>query len=345
MCDYLDNDLKYIYSKTDSILYNLHKKKILLTGGTGFIGKWLLEYFLWVNKNKLAEIEVFVISRNPESFLEKFSRFIASEINFIEGDILTFDFDSLGSCDHIIHAAADADAKLNYEDPLRMINTVVFGTRNVFDYGVRVKAQKILYLSSGAVYGVQPPELRSFPENYPGGPDFIDTSSAYAESKRLAELYAACYANQYGLNITIARCFAFVGPYLPLDKHFAIGNFILNGLRGEDIIIRGNGIPLRSYMYSADLVIWLLFCLINGKKGQAYNVGSDYAISILDLANEVSRFFPSVSVKVLGKISPTDRNQNYVPCTEKIKSELKVPGIVPLKEAIHRTVQFYLKNG
>jgi nucleoside-diphosphate-sugar epimerase len=123
--------------------------------------------------------------------------------------------------------------------------------------------------------------------------------------------------------------------------HFAVGNFIGNGLRGEEIIIKGNGLPLRSYMYAADLIIWLFYVLFKGKNGEAYNIGSDKAVSIKELAMEVAQFFPDLSVKVLGQENPTDRNQNYVPGTDKIKSELDIPNILSLNEAIHRTIKYH----
>lgn len=340
----LQNDLDYIFIKTSHLINELDGKTIFITGGTGFIGKWILEYFLWLNQYKSIAINIIVLSRNPDFFLEKFPKFIVPFIQFVKGDVTEFDYDKLPHSDIIIHAATEADAKLNHEQPLKMINTIVEGTRKVFDYGVKVKSQKVLYLSSGAVYGIQPDNIVGFSENYYGGPNVLNTASAYSEAKRFSELYCSCYQKQYQMNVVIARCFAFVGPYLPLDMHFAIGNFIGNGLKDEDIIIKGNGRPLRSYMYAADLVIWLLYTLLRGESGQAYNIGSEKSFSIKELAIEVAKFFPKLSVKVLGESNPTDRNQNYIPCIKKIKTELAVPEILSLQEAIGRTIMFHTSD-
>ena len=337
----LDNDLAYIFSKTEFLLNKLDGKTVVITGGTGFIGKWILEYFLYLVRNKFTNVKVIILSRDPDFFLNQYPHFRFPHFQFIQGEIISFDYNKLPHADVIIHAATDASAKLNNEQPLRMIDTIVEGTRKVLDYAVRVKSIKVLYLSSGAVYGVQPDEMPGFPENYYGGPNILLTSSAYSEAKRLAELSCVCYQKQHQLNVTIARCFAFVGPYLPLDMHFAIGNFIGNGIKGEDIIIKGDGKPLRSYMYAADLVIWLIYLLLHGENNVAYNVGSDVAISIKELAYEVAKFFPKVSVQILGMISPTDRNQNYVPNVNKIKTDLHVPEILGISESIRRTIMFH----
>lgn len=341
MVQRLKNDNSYIYSKTSQFVNNLSKKTILLTGGTGFIGKWFLEFFLFLFKEKKIDLNVIVLSRNPDLFLKKYPKFNSSFLQFFEGDIVEFDFNLLPHCDFIIHAAAETNAQINLQHPLKIIDTVVNGTRKVLDFGVKINTTETLFLSSGAVYGVQPDNISGFSEDYEGGPGILSKLSSYAEAKRLAELICICYNEQYQMNISIARCFAFVGPYLPLEQHFAIGNFIRNGLNGEDIIVKGNGAPLRSYMYAADLVIWLLYIIFTGKSGQAYNVGSDNPISIKELAFEVANFFPDLSVKILGQVSSTDRNQDYIPNINKIKTELAVPAILTLKEAIHRTVQFY----
>ncbi len=226
-----------------------------------------------------------------------------------------------------------------------MLDTITEGTRKILELARKQKGLKgFLLTSSGAVYGKQPEDVTNMKETDGFPIDINNTSSAYAEGKRLSELYCSIYAKQYNIPVKIARCFAFVGPYLPLDKHFAIGNFIRNGLKGEDIIIKGDGAPLRSYLYSVDLIAWLIYILLKGENGAAYNVGSEVSISIKDLAKEVAKFFPKVSVKVLNQVYSTDRNQNYLPNINKIRNNLHVPEILSLSESIQRTIQFYKEN-
>lgn len=337
-------DIKYILDHTCNLFQGLTGKKILLTGGTGFFGKWFLESFLFAINNRSLDIQVYILSRNPEVFNIRFPQLYQNPcFTYLKGDVTNFAFPEL-HVDYIIHAATEASAKLNHEQPLVMIDSIINGTRNVLEFARKRNVKRMLYISSGAVYGVQPDGLKGFPEDYSGSPNPLIPLSAYAEAKRTAELLCACYCKQYQIEIPVARCFAFVGPYLDLNAHFAIGNFIRNGLNGENIIIKGDGKPLRSYMYAADLVIWLLHIFMHGRSAVAYNVGSDEAVSIKELAYKVASFFPGLKVEILNQTSPTDRNQNYIPDVSKFKKEFNLNQNIDLKNAIQKTISYYLKE-
>jgi dTDP-glucose 4,6-dehydratase len=129
-----------------------------------------------------------------------------------------------------------------------------------------------------------------------------------------------------------------------LEKHYAIGNFINDGLNGRNIAISGDGKPLRSYMYAADLVVWLLTLLLKGKIGEAYNVGSDIPISIAELALKIAELFPGISVNILNQNRATDRNQNYVPDVSKFKNKFELNQNIGLEIAIQRTIEYYKNN-
>ena len=198
-----------------------------------------------------------------------------------------------------------------------------------------------MLISSGAVYGKQPPELSHIPEDYSGAPDPTQPASAYGEAKRLAELLCAIYQKEYGLETTIARCFAFVGPYLNLNIHYAIGNFIQDGLTGSPISVSGDGTPYRSYLYAADLAIWLWTILFRGAPGEAYNVGSDDAITIRDLAYEVAASFPNSPEVVIAKNpTPGKPPERYVPSVRKSRESLGLNSWIKLDEALHRTIKW-----
>jgi len=342
MANPLASDLDHILAHTEGLWEELRGQRIFITGGTGFFGCWLLESFAWANDKLGLDASALVLTRNLEAFRRR-APHLASHpaIHFHSGDVRNFDFPD-STFLHIIHAATESNAKLNEENPLEMFNAIVEGTRHTLEFSRQCGAKKFLLTSSGAVYGKQPPDLTHIPEDYRGGPDATDPHSAYGEGKRAAEILCTLYAKQYGLETKIARCFAFVGPYLPLDIHFAIGNFIRDGLRGGPIQVKGDGTPYRSYLYAADLAIWLWTVLLRGKACRPYNVGSEENLTIRDLAKTVAQVFkPPVEVRVTKETVPGQQIERYVPSTHRAQTELGLKMRVALPEAIRRTARWY----
>jgi dTDP-glucose 4,6-dehydratase len=184
--------------------------------------------------------------------------------------------------------------------------------------------------------------MARLPETYGGGPDPTDPRSVYAEGKRLAELQCALYARNRGLECALARCFAFVGPYLPLDVHFAIGNFIGDCLQQRPIEISGDGTAYRSYLYAADLAIWLWTILVRGESCRPYNVGSEQAWSIAGLAAEVAAALePSTAIRVRGLPRPGAACDRYIPDTGRARLELGLRELISLPDAIRRTAEWH----
>ena len=182
-----------------------------------------------------------------------------------------------------------------------MFETNLEGTRHTLAFARACKARKFLLTSSGAVYGKQPSELSHISEDFRGAPDIADLNAAYGHGKRAAEFLCVAYSEEFGLTVKLARCFAFVGPYLPLDSGFAIGNFIRDGLEGKPVQVKGDGTQYRSYLYAADLAIWLWTILFKGQSGRPYNVGSGEDLTVQELSNIVAKAFPNIDVQIAKK--------------------------------------------
>jgi dTDP-glucose 4,6-dehydratase len=336
-------DLDHILQHTAEVWDELRGSRIFITGGTGFFGCWLLESFAWANDKLNLGAEAVVLTRNREAFRDKAAHLAGhAAIKLHQGDICEFDFPA-GGFSHVIHAATESSTGLNEREPLRMLDSIVTGTRRTLDFAVAAGARKFLLTSSGMVYGKQPPELTHVPETYAGAPDPADPRSAYAEGKRVAELTCAIYHQAHGIETKIARCFAFVGPYLPLEAHFAAGNFIRDAMAGRPIEIKGDGTPLRSYLYAADLAIWLWTILQKGEPGRPYNVGGEESVSIRELAEAAAHTLaPRTPVKVATEPIPGVLPSRYVPSTGKARRELQLAQYVPLGESIRRTAAWHL---
>lgn len=337
----LTHDLNHILTHTESLWAELRNQRIFITGGTGFFGCWLLESFTWANEKLDLNSSVLVLTRSIDA-LRKKAPHLASHpaVRFHEGDVRDFKFPE-GSFTHIIHAATSASAQLNEQNPLLMFDTIVQGTRNVLDFARHCGAKKFLYTSSGAVYGKQPSEITNISEDDAGAANPVDPRSAYGEGKRAAELLCALYSIQYGLETKIARCFAFVGPYLPLDIHYAIGNFIRDGLKGAPIYVKGDGTPYRSYLYAADLSIWLWTILFKGISCRPYNVGSGHGVTIRELATIVAdQFDHKPQIQILQKPKQNQTPERYVPFVQRAEVELGLKQLIGLPAAIQKTVNW-----
>ena len=330
-------DLRHILAKTGGLWEAVRGRRLFLTGATGFFGCWLLESLLAANDEYELGAEATVLTRDPDRFAKK-APHLASHpaVNLLQGDVAGFPFPA-GDYSHIVHAATTSSAPVADAEQYQ---TIVDGTARVLDFAKACGARQLLFTSSGAVYGKQPPEVTHLPEDFAIDPLLTPPQPAYTLGKRTAEQLCLDAQRSGGLQTKIARCFAFVGPHLPLNAHFAIGNFIRDALRGAPIHIQGDGTPLRSYLYAADLAIWLWTILFRGESGRPYNVGSSQALSIRELAETVGRLF-NVPGFVAKQADPAVPAARYVPNTTRAQTELGLEAWVALEDAIIRTARWH----
>jgi nucleoside-diphosphate-sugar epimerase len=336
----LSADLDLVLMRTQSIWGELRGRRLFVTGGTGFFGCWLLESFAWANDRLGLGAEMLVLTRDFEAFRQKVPHLAnRKDIQFQNGDVRNFEF-AAGPFSHIIHAATSSTPKLLKETPEVMLETIVKGTERVLDFAAQCGAGKLLLTSSGAVYGSQPPDMTHIAEDYTGVP-----VSEYGKGKRRSEVLCAIASERHGIQTKIARCFAFVGPHLPLSAHFAIGNFIRDALAGGPIRINGDGTPFRSYLYAADLTAWLWTILLRGAGNRPYNVGSSHAVTIAETAAEVARAIgQNTAVCIEKKPVPGQPAARYVPDTSRAADELQLAQWTQLDDAIRATALWHRRR-
>jgi nucleoside-diphosphate-sugar epimerase len=338
----LASDLELIAANTQELWDELRGQRLFITGGTGFFGCWLVESFCFVNRLLGLGARATILTRNPEAFAQKCPHLASdSAVTLHAGDVRSFLFPE-GEYTYVIHAATEASAKQAAEAPLEMLSTIIAGTERTLQFAIRHGAKKFLLTSSGAVYGEQPADVTHIPESYTGAPDPVDPANVYAEGKRTAELLCALYQKTGRLDCKIARCWAFCGPYLPLDQHFAIGNFIGDVLAGRPIEIKGDGSPRRSYLYAADLAVWLWTILFRAPALVPFNVGSAHDVSVLELAQTVARTLdPQTEIRVARQAVAGATPSRYVPCIDRAQQVLGLRQIIGLEECIRRTAKWH----
>jgi nucleoside-diphosphate-sugar epimerase len=341
----LTADLDHILRHTEGIWEPLRGQRIFVTGGTGFFGRWLLESFARANVELDLGASACVLTRNPAAFAAKAPLLAAdTAIQLLAGDFTSFPFPE-GAFHSVIHAGTEPEFQPHAGAPLGIFEANVNGTRRVLEFARQSGATRFLFTSSGAAYGRQPSELTHIPEDYPGAPDTMDAGSAYGQSKRACEFMVAMYARQYGFAAPVVRCFAFSGPHLPLDLNFAVGNFVRDALAGGPIRIGGDGTPRRSYLYAADLAVWLWTILLRGESCRLYNVGSGDDLSIAELAGKVAAITSAgsgseVGVTIGREAVPGGPVARYVPSVARARSELGLSVWIPLDEGIRRMAEW-----
>jgi len=323
--------MRHVVLRTEGLWDEVRGGNVFVTGGTGFIGRWLLESFLWANDKLALHARVLVLSRHPDAFARACPRLADHPaMTLLRGDCRTFEHPD-GEFSHVLHLAKESGPP-----------ALAPGTRQVLEFAASHGATKLLFTSSGAVYGGQPRDCERLREDYGGMPSPEDRHAEYALAKQTGERMCSAVSADSQVRAKIARCFTFVGPYMDFDAGYAIGNFIRDAVCADAVQVSGDGTALRSYLYAADLAVWLWTILFTGEDAAPYNVGSPDPVAIGDVARLVARV--AGGTKPVRTARAPDQEpappERYIPDTSRA-ALLGLRVEIGLEDAVRRTVDWY----
>lgn len=271
---------------TDFDYSGLCGKSILVTGATGLIGKALTDYILLIGEKYSLNLKVYAASRSEDSFTDRFLK--RDNLYYFNYDIEKPLKTSL-NFDYIIHAASNADPKMFAQDPVGTMTANFMGIYNLLEYMRQVKSGRLVFISSGEVYGHWDGECDAFCEDYAGYVNFTDVRGCYPSGKRAAENLAVCYKAQYGVDSVTVRLSHTYGPTQLKRDSRAMSEFFNLAAAGKDIVLKSHGLPVRSYTCVFDAVSGIVAAMLKGEGGQAYNVANkNSVVSIADLAKKIA---------------------------------------------------------
>jgi len=327
-------------SQDESIkILPLQNSEILVTGGTGFFGKWIVEIVTYLNDNLDFNIKLYLVARNNSSYINKIIE-NRDDIFFIKNDVRNLR-GMPSTIEYIIHASATPDNSIHMSNPIEVMDTISQGTKQVLDIALGLdNIKKILNISSGQVYGILSSNMIS--ETNIGILDTNSINSIYPEAKRYSETLSIAYKSLYKLPVVQVRPFSFVGPHMGLEKPWAINNFIKDAIKFKKIKILGNGKPIRSYMYPTDMAWWLLNMLVDSKNGVVYNLGSPEGISLEELALKIkNKIGTDVNIEILNM---NNEASVFVPDESLVKDNLDLDIKVGIDEALDKTIDWAIKT-
>lgn len=337
----VQEDINGVIAQLGSGIGRLSGKNVLMTGCTGFLGAYALETLARLNDSILASpCRIYATTRDSGRVWARFPHLGSRpDMTLIEGDIRTLRLPSV-KWDYVIHGAASSDAKAFLRDPLGTMDGIVEGTRSVLTAAADARAQAVLFISTGAVYGHQPVNVEGVSEDYLGGPDIRQTRSCYAEAKRYSELLCQVFCETRRVPVSILRFFALVGPYQDMNSTSAVIDFIRQALNGDSIRIKDTGMAIRSYCYIADAIIALFQTLLSSQPGEVLNFGSDReAVSFRDLAHRIGKCVGKpISVIEEGGAPTGVLGNRYVPDVTRFSATRGFRPTVSLDEALTRTI-------
>lgn len=338
--DIVREDVRDVLAGRQHVLDPLRQRHVFITGGSGFLGTWMIELIAHLNEQYGFCTRVTVYSRQSRSLLTRAPHLRDHGwLHFQDGDV-RYLAEIPRDVAFVVHAAAITDRRFFASGPTVVAETNSLGTARVLRAALLLDSlEKFVLLSSGLVYGNQPWSVQRIDEEFAGPSPRSGVSAVYSESKRMSEVFAQAAISESKLPVVILRPFAFVGPYQSLNLPWAVTDFVRDSFNGGPIRIMGDGAAVRSLMYASDYAFWTLAAIARGEPRNAYNIGSPDHIDLLSLAKLIAEQFQPQPV-VVTHCGQGHSPSVLVPDVAKAQSALGVSLTVDLRKALQRTVEW-----
>ncbi len=320
----------------------LANKTILISGATGMIGTCLIDVLMLRNETQKSDIHVIAMSRNESKAKERLGKYWNQiQLEYISCDINEA-IPECGHIDYVLHAASNTHPLQYSEDPIGTIASNIIGTKNLLDYAVSHGARHFCFVSSVEVYGENRGDTEKFDESYLGWINCNTLRAGYPESKRVGEALCNAYGKAYGLEFSIPRLSRVYGPTMLLSDTKAISQFIKKAAAGEDIVLKSEGNQKYSYTFVTDAAAGILYTLLQGEKGQAYNVADEESdITLKDLAQTLAQI---ANTKVIFELPDEKEQRGYSTATKAMLNADKLKKLgwnaqVHMSEGLRCTVE------
>lgn len=313
----------------------LRGRRVLITGVTGMIGACMADALTRLNERRGLGMALFGVSRDPSKWAERFSGVRLSAADLSKADC------PLPEADIVVHAAANSHPATFSADPVGTLVGSLRGTLTLLEMLRRAGKGRLLFTSTGEIYGENPAIADGFSETDFGRVDPMNPRSCYPEGKRAAETLCACYARQYGVEAVVARLSYVYGPTFSRANSRADAQFLMKALAGEDIVLKSPGTQVRTYTYVTDAIQGLLVALLNGESGEAYNVASPLGtVSIRGYAETLARL---AGVNVAFDLPTEQEHRGYSTVTQAVQRSEKLRGLgwrptFTVEEGLRRTL-------
>lgn len=281
----------------------LHDKKIVITGATGFIGSVICKSLLCANRLYSCNITVYAVVRNMEKAERVFAEVLnRSELNIMKCDFINEYLKLDEDINYIIHTAAVTTSELMVQKPVDTLMTAINGTKTVLDMAKEKSLEGIVYLSSMEVYGSFDDKEYVTEDTY-GNIDILDARSSYSEGKRICENMCASYYYQYNVPVKIARLAQTFGPGILKDDNRIYAQFARSVIEKRDIVLHTQGLSEGNYVYISDAIDAIIKVLLLGQNGEAYNIANEHShMQIRDMAEMVAKKVAAGNIKVVYEI-------------------------------------------